>query len=334
MAKPILLVLAHGIFGWGESADRGNQMKDYYFGVRPFLEKEYGSRIDGIIAPTVKAAESVEVRGNELATAIRNQLTTMPADTKVHILAHSMGGLDARWVIAEGMGLKPTDRMADHIASLTTIATPHRGTTLGNIAFDLRVPIRWIGDILEHLTARKEALLDVLQEHLGLRERNLSTDHLEFYHHLLRNVVLHSTPKDTERGLHALTLGGANEFNARHAQAELTVRNRRKNRIVYVSYGGVMKKDSVPLLKPSHDIMEWFATPPELADGNDGAVSVWSAHFPWDGTGQNYVETLPYDHFAQINWRIPDSRPGDSMQPDLQAVYRKMIERILAVDAS
>ena len=41
---------------------------------------------------------------------------------RVHIIAHSMGGLDARRMLF-------TYRMEQHIASLTTIATPHRGTS-------------------------------------------------------------------------------------------------------------------------------------------------------------------------------------------------------------
>jgi len=43
----------------------------------------------------------------------------------VHIIAHSMGGLDARHMIVD-LG------MADKVASLTTIGTPHRGTVLAD----------------------------------------------------------------------------------------------------------------------------------------------------------------------------------------------------------
>ena len=39
---------------------------------------------------------------------------------KVNIIAHSKGGLDSRWAISK-LGLAP------HVASLTTINTPHRG---------------------------------------------------------------------------------------------------------------------------------------------------------------------------------------------------------------
>lgn len=45
---------------------------------------------------------------------------------KVNIIAHSKGGLDARYLIS---GL----HMEDQVASLTTISTPHRGSELLNI---------------------------------------------------------------------------------------------------------------------------------------------------------------------------------------------------------
>jgi hypothetical protein len=70
MAKPLLLVLAHGIFEWSEPVRCDDQTKDYFFGVLPFIEKEYGVRSPRITAPAVSAAESVAVRGQDLAEAI------------------------------------------------------------------------------------------------------------------------------------------------------------------------------------------------------------------------------------------------------------------------
>ncbi|MDY6971545.1 MAG: hypothetical protein SV775_04355 [Thermodesulfobacteriota bacterium] len=42
---------------------------------------------------------------------------------RVHIIAHSMGGLDARWMIYK-------HRFEDRVSSLTTIGTPHLGTSV------------------------------------------------------------------------------------------------------------------------------------------------------------------------------------------------------------
>jgi len=52
-------------------------------------------------------------------TRITDHFTKWP---RVHIIAHSMGGLDARWMVYR-------HRMEDRIASLTTIGTPHLGTS-------------------------------------------------------------------------------------------------------------------------------------------------------------------------------------------------------------
>jgi triacylglycerol lipase len=60
-------------------------------------------------------------RAQQLATQIE-QLGC----ERVNIVAHSMGGLDARYAIA-CLGMAP------RIASLTTIGTPHRGTPLANL---------------------------------------------------------------------------------------------------------------------------------------------------------------------------------------------------------
>ena len=43
----------------------------------------------------------------------------------VHILAHSLGGLDSRYMISK------LD-MAERVLSLTTLGTPHRGTTFAD----------------------------------------------------------------------------------------------------------------------------------------------------------------------------------------------------------
>ena len=42
--RPLLLVLAHGIFGWGGQAAGRDMRQDYYTGVRPSLEHRDGNR--------------------------------------------------------------------------------------------------------------------------------------------------------------------------------------------------------------------------------------------------------------------------------------------------
>lgn len=65
------------------------------------------------------SAASVVDCGKELAQRIR-QITQESGCEKVNIIAHSKGGLDCRYAIAK-CGI------ADRVASLTTVNTPHRG---------------------------------------------------------------------------------------------------------------------------------------------------------------------------------------------------------------
>jgi len=313
-------VLAHGIFGWGETENRQNQMKDYFYGVQRFLATEYGTRPDFrlvMVAPAVPRAESVAARGAKLKEAIEEALQGRPHDVRAHILAHSMGGLDARWVILQ-------EGMADKIASLTTIATPHRGTTLGDLAYDELPIILPAGEFLQKLDKTRRWIWRRLPfTHAA------SSDQLEFYHQLLHGFD--STEDQLGKALYALSLTGAAEFNRRYAQAERAVRERTNNRVAYFAYGGVMQPSQTPLLKPSHDIISLFGTEAEKKERNDGAVSVWSSRYPWDDAGRDYVKTVPFDHFMQINWRIPDRRPSEQMSDDLKTVYREIMEAIIRV---
>ena len=77
-----------------------------------------------VFAPRVNFAASVRERAKELAQAVRKILEETES-SKVHIIAHSMGGLDARRMIVD-------EDMQDSVATLTTIGTPHCGTTIAD----------------------------------------------------------------------------------------------------------------------------------------------------------------------------------------------------------
>ncbi len=71
-------------------------------------------------APNVVPYNTVAVRTEMWIDRIAHVLSETGAD-KLNLIAHSMGGLDARYLICQ-------HAMHDRIATLTTIATPHRGT--------------------------------------------------------------------------------------------------------------------------------------------------------------------------------------------------------------
>lgn len=72
----------------------------------------------------VSWAGPVEIRARQLGCEVDSVLA-LTGRSKVHIIAHSMGGLDARWMIAK-LGY------AAKVCSLTTIGTPHHGTPVAD----------------------------------------------------------------------------------------------------------------------------------------------------------------------------------------------------------
>jgi len=92
---------------------------------------------------------SIKNRAEELARAVRLLDTR-----RVNIIAHSMGGLDARYAIAR-LGL------SDRVASLVTIGTPHRGTPLADAGTSLLGDRLWLEGVLARLGVDMDALHDL-----------------------------------------------------------------------------------------------------------------------------------------------------------------------------
>jgi triacylglycerol lipase len=84
-------------------------------------------REHGIVAfaPNVVPYASIETRALHWVRIIDELCETYEFE-QLNVVAHSMGGLDMRYAIAHL-------NIADKIASLTTIATPHRGTYLADL---------------------------------------------------------------------------------------------------------------------------------------------------------------------------------------------------------
>lgn len=104
---PILLV--HGVFF------RDTQYFNYWGRIPKELEMNGATVFYGNHSSAASIAESAA----ELKTRIAEVLSETGAE-KVNIIAHSKGGLDCRYAIAN-LGIE------EQVASLTTINTPHRG---------------------------------------------------------------------------------------------------------------------------------------------------------------------------------------------------------------
>ena len=151
---------------------------NYFRGVRDHVIQEGHHPLMPKVPPFGSSAERAEA----LASAIQQTFPTGP----VHIIAHSMGGLDSRMVIGRNLyGLGEPGR----IASLTTLSTPHRGSPVADLLAgrgpdDLRR--KFAGRItaafallgietgaLANLTAQMAATVpDVVQTHPHIRFRS------------------------------------------------------------------------------------------------------------------------------------------------------------------
>ncbi len=76
-------------------------------------------------APNIVPYAKIETRAEQWAEKI-TQLKEEYGYEKVNVVGHSMGGLDMRYAISN-LGI------ADSVATLTTVATPHRGTSLAEL---------------------------------------------------------------------------------------------------------------------------------------------------------------------------------------------------------
>ncbi len=137
------MVLAHGLFGFDEIAI-GGARHAYFRGVPARLEKS------GVVVSLARVARGGRVasRAEELAEFICGLDAR-----RVNVVAHSMGGLDARYAIAR-LGLD------GRVASLTTVGTPHRGTPLADLGvrFGVRRTLGSLGvrlEALDDLTVRR-----------------------------------------------------------------------------------------------------------------------------------------------------------------------------------
>ena len=298
------------------AADQKQLLKGYWNGIPQFIEVELTSCSEihaKIIIPSLPSVDSIEVRGAILQSKINQALDVCPEGTRAHLIAHSRGGTDARWVIVQ-------PGMADKIASLTTIATAHRGTTFMTWAHTLLPVFLLGGKLLKGI--------EDLKRWIGLRSS-------EFYYHFLQGYDCSS--EQMKQALYPLTLKGAAEVNAALAEQEHLLRKRPYHTIMYRAYGGRVARVRLPFLKPSHVIISWFGNSEERRFGNDGATSVWSTHYPWEDDSQadgmsGYVQTIPFDHYEQVNWNVPDRTSTHSLPTDLQVLYRNILRDILATD--
>ena len=167
------VILAHGYLGF-----RSVLGFQYFNGVQAYLTSRYPVRI---VETQVNPIQSVAFRGDQLHRQVLVALGETPADTHeerqiagqldparpVHLIAHSMGALDCRYLISPGN----PDNLGSRISTLTTIGGPHRGTPVADLLYaeaegrgltpDEQVLARYLRRIFTVLGISLEGLADL-----------------------------------------------------------------------------------------------------------------------------------------------------------------------------
>lgn len=118
------ILLCHGLMGFDKIELPTGHSIEYFNGVKDVLEERGAS----VITRSVPPMASIQLRGTNLFESLLAAEDMKKAKT-INIIAHSMGGLDARYMIS-----KLLDKSVDlKVASLTTLSTPHRGSPIADL---------------------------------------------------------------------------------------------------------------------------------------------------------------------------------------------------------
>jgi triacylglycerol lipase len=122
------LVFCHGMLGYSVLRLHRVDLDNYFSG----LHEYFTQRGFHVLMPQLGRTHGIRQRAEQLRQVI-GRWTSGP----VNIIAHSMGGLDARFMVSQ------LD-MAGRVASVTTVGTPHHGTYIADWFvehFDARFPL-------------------------------------------------------------------------------------------------------------------------------------------------------------------------------------------------
>ena len=119
---PYPIVLCHGFFGFDKFA--GLDGLPYFYNVPERLAEDGETMV---FTPAVDPFNSSDYRASQLVADI-DQILAETKKKKVILIGHSQGGLDARAVAVKA---------PDKVAVVMTVATPHNGSAVADIALGL-----------------------------------------------------------------------------------------------------------------------------------------------------------------------------------------------------
>ena len=246
------IVLAHGMSGF----DSLFGVIDYWPGIVSALESG-GAQV---FVTEVSQFNQTEARGEQLLAQVE-EIVAITGDAKVHIIGHSHGGLDARYVAS----MRP-----DLVASVTTVGTPHHGAELAD----------FVRDVVEEGSLGETVLAGVAG--------GLGT--------LLALLSGTSNPQDPIAALESLSTDGAAAFNAAHPQGLPGVPCGQGSEVVggvrYYSWSGTRT------LTNAFDASDGLLGLTSLVYGedNDGLVGRCSSHL-----GKVIRDDYQQNHLDEVN---------------------------------
>lgn len=291
-AGPYPIVLMHGMGGF-ETLDNLPVDVSYFNGVQADLEAHGESQVFVTVAPPYNSSE---VRAQSIAPQL-DAILAMTGAAKLNLIGHSQGGMDAR-VLTSPAGLG----YADRVATVTTIATPHLGTKVADLALGL-IPGPADG-----------VAGGVANAFLGLLEKGVYS--------------VQSNPDLMAQATELTTGYMANVFNPKYVDAP---------GIVYASYAGRTDLESgrgdcddavYPNQPTSLDVAQPELEPTAsylqaVGETSDGLVPVASAKW---GT---FMECVPADHLKECGMLLQNG-PDRVSGFDHLVFFRAVVARLRA----
>jgi triacylglycerol lipase len=142
------IVLVHGLMGFDALRLGPLLLAEYFRGI-PQAFRAAGNRV---LVASLSPTRGVADRARQLKEFLDRESPHEP----VHLLAHSMGGLDSRYLISH------LD-MAHRVLSLTTLGTPHRGTAFAD--WGIRRLQRMLRPLFEFTNFPFQAFFDLTVAH-------------------------------------------------------------------------------------------------------------------------------------------------------------------------
>ncbi len=284
------VVLAHGAI-WLDALGLDRFVGDYWKGTVEHFWKL------GIptIAPEVPGGGSIRERAEALKKAIN---ASFPKG-KVHIVAHSMGGLDARYMITM-LG------MSRRVASLTTVSTPHHGS--------------WYASFADKYILKGQGL-DLLAKQTKLNYQALQNLSVEYTEKYFNPVVTDAKEVDyySYAGVTSIWNLPITEWGAKLVMtvAEKTAAGRGIGKATKAALEKAIPgsyDNTIAMMRQDTERYAWID--PAVAGQSDGVVSVSSAK--WG----RYLGEIHATHTAQIgsNSKIDHISLWEGVIRNLQAL--------------